>query len=298
MEKKKTKKYLAVILLICVLCVSSVFSVDASPKIKSKSVSINVEKAAIGIGDIITLDAVMKPTNSTDTIKWSSSNTKVATVNKYGVVTAIGEGSATITAKTSSKKTAKCTVTVKKQLSEAEISDLISKECLSEETVKKLIKENTLSEDDVKKIVAENSDGDTSGSDTDWEDGTELKILSGQTLPYSGNGVTIEKITVRKYHYDGEWNGTPQKYKYTIEVEGSLPENIDNSEHDFSFVLHFMNKYAYYNRSYGSEIRMSGTDVTSYSENGRNFILTADQYNIYSDCDEYMVEDLEFSSKD
>ena len=293
MEKTKKKKYLAVLLIICIVCVSSVFSADASPKVRSKSITMNAEKATIGIGDILTLNAVMKPTNSTDTIKWSSSNKNVATVNKYGAVTAVGEGSATITAKTSSKKTTKCVVTVKKQLSEAEVSALIAQKCLSEETVRKLIKENTLSEDDVKKIVAENSGGETNGNGADWEDGTELKMLSGQTLPYSENGVTIEKLTVRKYHDDGEWNGKPQKYKYTIEAEGSLPENFN-----VTFQLDFMNKYAYYNRIYGSNVIFSGTNVTSYSENGRNFIFTADQYDIYSDCDEYMIEDINVSQKE
>lgn len=45
--------------------------------------------------------------------KWYSSNKKVATVNKYGNVTAVGKGTATITAKVRSKKY-KCTVKVVK----------------------------------------------------------------------------------------------------------------------------------------------------------------------------------------
>ena len=238
MKMKKTKKYLVMLLLICTVCASSAFSINASPKVRSKSIELNVQKATIGIGDIVTLDAIMKPINSTDTIKWSSSNKKVATVNKYGTVTAIGEGSATITAKTSSKKKKTCDVTVKKQLSEAEVSALITKQCLSEETIKRMIKENTLSEADVKKIVAENSSGETSGSDTDWADGTELKMLSSQNLPYSENGITIEKIAVRKYHYNGERNGSPQKYKYTLEVEGSIPD-YDSSRSVGEFDVHF-----------------------------------------------------------
>lgn len=96
---EKCKKYLALLLIICTVCMGAVFNADASPKIKSKPITLNVEQATIGTGDIITPDGVMKPINSTDSIKWSSSSQKVATVNKYGVVTAVGGGKATVTAK-------------------------------------------------------------------------------------------------------------------------------------------------------------------------------------------------------
>ena len=55
----------------------------------------------------------MSPSNTTDTLKWSSSNTKVAKVSSTGVVTAVEKGTATITVKTTSGKTATCKVTVK-----------------------------------------------------------------------------------------------------------------------------------------------------------------------------------------
>ncbi len=298
----KEKRYLSLFLIICIACIGTVFSVDASPKIKSKSVALNVGKATIGTGDIITLDAVMKPINSTDTIKWSSSNTKVATVNKYGVVTGVGEGKATITAKTSSKKKAKCVVTVKRQLSKEEISALISKECLSEETVKKLIKDNTLSEADVKKIVAENANGGM-GS-TDWEDGTELKMLSNQSLPFSScyseqgqedsnTRVTIEKITVKKYHYNGEWYGKPQKYKYIVKMEGSLSDNFDATKYVVSAVLQLMNNCASERRRYWFEDISDELVVSSYQVNGGKFVLTVEQYNIYADYNEYIISDME-----
>lgn len=296
MEKTKKKKYLAVLLIICIVCVSSVFSADASPKVRSKSITMNAEKATIGIGDILTLNAVMKPTNSTDTIKWSSSNKNVATVNKYGAVTAVGEGSATITAKTSSKKTTKCIVTVKKQLSEAEVSALIAQKCLSEETVRKLIKENTLSEDDVKKIVAENSGGGTGGNSADWEDGTELKMLSGQTLPYSENGVTIEKLTVRKYRYNGEWDGKPQKYKHVIEAEGCLAKDLDLSTYNATFYVLPMSTGSVSSFAYNCPLKNTSSNcISTYSEHEGKFTLTVEHYGIYADYDEYMIYSLDVS---
>ena len=56
----------------------------------------------------------MKPDNATNkTVIWSSSNASVASVDANGTVTAVAEGSATITAK-AGDKSATCTVTVKK----------------------------------------------------------------------------------------------------------------------------------------------------------------------------------------
>ena len=58
------------------------------------------------------LKATLTPSNSTSTIKWSSSNKKVATVNRNGLVTARKKGKAVITCKTSSGKKARVTVKV------------------------------------------------------------------------------------------------------------------------------------------------------------------------------------------
>ncbi len=57
----------------------------------------------------------MKPKDATTkTVTWKSNNTKVAKVDKTGVVTAVGKGNATITctAKDGSKKSATCKITV------------------------------------------------------------------------------------------------------------------------------------------------------------------------------------------
>ena len=62
-------------------------------------------------GESATLTATVLPADATDkTVTWSSSNSSVATVSG-GVVTAVGEGTATITA-SAGGKTAQCTVTV------------------------------------------------------------------------------------------------------------------------------------------------------------------------------------------
>ena len=65
-----------------------------------------------------TLTATIRPSNANkeNTLTWTSSKPDVATVTKDGKVTAVAEGTTTITVKTANGKTATCTVTVTKSL--------------------------------------------------------------------------------------------------------------------------------------------------------------------------------------
>ena len=86
-------------------------------KVKVKRVKLNKGKWTSYAGSTVKLKASVSPSNATDKrITWKSSNTKVASVNADGVVTAKKAGSAiiTATAKDGSKKKASCKVTVKK----------------------------------------------------------------------------------------------------------------------------------------------------------------------------------------
>ena len=68
-------------------------------KIKSTSVSINTRSITLLAGNTQTLSASVNPSNATNkSIKWSTSNSSVATVNSNGKVTAVAPGTATITA--------------------------------------------------------------------------------------------------------------------------------------------------------------------------------------------------------
>ena len=66
----------------------------------------------------ITLTASITPSNANkdNTLTWSSSNQDVATVTQDGKVTALKEGTTTITVKTANGKTATCTITVTKTI--------------------------------------------------------------------------------------------------------------------------------------------------------------------------------------
>ena len=76
------------------------------------SITLNITSLSLEVGRTATIVATVKPDNATDkTVTWTSSNSGVATVDQNGRVTAVAEGSATITA-TAGGKQATCTVTV------------------------------------------------------------------------------------------------------------------------------------------------------------------------------------------
>ena len=78
------------------------------------SVAISQTEAEMEVGETVQLQAQISPSNATEQkVMWGSSKQSVATVSDAGLVTAVGEGSAKITA-TVSGKTATCVVTVTK----------------------------------------------------------------------------------------------------------------------------------------------------------------------------------------
>lgn len=80
------------------------------------SVSISNDSLNLKINEQKRLTATVNPDNATNkNTKWTSNNTNVATVDENGTVTAVGEGTATITV-TAGDKTATCTITVEKNI--------------------------------------------------------------------------------------------------------------------------------------------------------------------------------------
>lgn len=82
-------------------------------KISPTGVKLNTSSATLNVGNTTTLTATISPSNATNkNVTWSSSNTAVATVSG-GKVTAVANGTATITCKTADgKHAAACTVVV------------------------------------------------------------------------------------------------------------------------------------------------------------------------------------------
>ena len=89
---------------------------DGSSKLSDgtiTSVTLNYTKYSLKVGQSKTLVATVNPASSKGTVKWYSSNNKIATVSSTGKVTAKKAGTVTITAKTSNGLKATCKVTVK-----------------------------------------------------------------------------------------------------------------------------------------------------------------------------------------
>lgn len=110
MRKIRIKKYIAI------LTSTAVLITGISASAAKKNITFVKTKQTVYVGKKLTLKVSVpkKYKNKTSKIKWSSSNTKVAVVNKKGVVTAKKKGTAVIKAKFYGT-TAKCTISVKKK---------------------------------------------------------------------------------------------------------------------------------------------------------------------------------------
>lgn len=100
--------------------------VTVKPKtILAESISFNTSASKLAVGESLQLTASISPENATSkTLKWSSTNTSVATVDASGLVSAIAQGTTQIIATTtdSSNLSAICDITVEKQF--VYVSDL------------------------------------------------------------------------------------------------------------------------------------------------------------------------------
>ena len=111
------------IALFTILLSVSLIATYSCKKEKDKSVSVtevglNKTSTTLIEGETETLVATVMPENATDkSVVWESGNESVATVSQEGLVTAVGEGKATITVKTNDGGfSASCEVTVNKKV--------------------------------------------------------------------------------------------------------------------------------------------------------------------------------------
>ena len=94
---------------------------EKEQEIRVESVTLSKSSTELTIGETLQLSASVFPASATNKeISWSSSNQSVASVSSSGLVTAAGEGTATITATADGKK-AECAVSVKKAIAVSEV---------------------------------------------------------------------------------------------------------------------------------------------------------------------------------
>ena len=80
----------------------------------TESITLNKTAVNIGVGQKYTLKSTVTPSDAVQTVEWTTSDKKLATVDANGVVTGKKTGTVTITAKTFDGKTTTCKVNVKK----------------------------------------------------------------------------------------------------------------------------------------------------------------------------------------
>ena len=100
----------------CTITVRTLNGHKATCKVKvckqPTSIALNATKGTLHVGESYQLTFTL-PKGSYSIVTFSSSDKKVATVSSKGVITAVGKGKTTITARTSNGKKATCKVTVK-----------------------------------------------------------------------------------------------------------------------------------------------------------------------------------------
>lgn len=93
--------------------VSASCQVTVADPVAVSSVSLSETKVTMDTGTTHNLSASVAPSNATNkTLKWESSNTKVATVSSSGKITAVKPGTCNITASSNNYQVAICVVTV------------------------------------------------------------------------------------------------------------------------------------------------------------------------------------------
>lgn len=109
------KKHLCIMIIFILLAIFLVALSTSSYAATVKAVKLTLEhsKIDLDINKDMYILANISPSNTTDkTIFWSSSDTKVVTVNSKGKIKALKKGTATIIARTTNGKSASCKVTV------------------------------------------------------------------------------------------------------------------------------------------------------------------------------------------
>lgn len=142
------------------------------------SVSLSQPSAEMVIGEILQLKANVVPSNATDKeVVWASSKQSVASVSESGLVSALSEGSSTITA-TAGGKVGSCTVTVVKGFVAVSSIELNKKTLTLTEGDEFVLEASVKPDDATEKTVTWNSSN--SEVATVGNDGKVLAIKEGE----------------------------------------------------------------------------------------------------------------------
>jgi len=107
----KTRYFLLLLSVLAVVsCGGGSGEEDESTTVSATSIALSQSKISLQVGETVTLTATVLPSNTTDTVAWTSASADIATVDN-GFVTAVSTGNTTIKAKAGSKY-AYCILTI------------------------------------------------------------------------------------------------------------------------------------------------------------------------------------------
>lgn len=145
---------------------------DEEKNVAVTGVKLNKSTEIMQVGDKLSLVATIEPTGATNkNVKWTTSNSNVATITEEGIITAVAEGETTITVTTEDGNyTASCDITVTKK---------------------------TNSEDDIYKDDTEDkNNGQTDPSDTEVTNPKVDDTVADKIIPKAGSKITIITIVI------------------------------------------------------------------------------------------------------
>ena len=205
-------------------------------------ISLDKSSATLTEGETTTLTATVLPENTTygKSVKWSSSNVAVATVDLMGKVTAKRAGTAIITAISENGKTASCTITVNKKDTNITITEVRLNK--STETLKEgdtttltatVLPENTTDSKNVswRSSNSEVATVDANGTVTAKRAGTAVITATSTNGKSAGCTVTVSKkeIPITEISLDKS-SATLTEGETTTLTATVLPENTTDSK--------------------------------------------------------------------
>ena len=182
---------------ICGILVLFIVGCEKEKNIAVTSVSISQPTAEMIIGETVQLRATVLPSDATDkTIVWASSKQSVATISSTGLVTAITEGTSTITA-TAGGKVGSCTVTVSKRVIEVSSIELSKSSIAMVEGGSEILTATVKPDDATDKTVTW-STSDASIAKVDNGKVTALKEGSAVITAQAGDKKATCSVTIEK----------------------------------------------------------------------------------------------------
>ena len=160
-------------------------------KVPATNLILNKTELEMTKGKTEKLTATLSPTDSDDSVTWSSSNNNIASVDQYGNVTAKGVGKVTITAKANSSVSKMCNITITQDIEEFSCKGITEQYYTGDEI------EQDIEVTDGQTILVKDVDYTVEYSDN-IDAGTATVIIEGKGY-YTGSIVKSFEIKLRKY---------------------------------------------------------------------------------------------------